>query len=178
MKIKVLTLSLLLQLITLTVFSQTAAGLKSLLNKEAEFIFPQKPANISSILKTETVFYEDANEEKYAKWLTPSGLELFCSIGEDQVIKEMYFDIPDDKFLIIEGLPHNLTMNKTTLQESIAKFNKYRLKKEKLNDGALFSDGTKLTFKKGKHYTTLLFDNNNLLKFISLSNELIDPAAN
>lgn len=105
MKIKVLTLSLLLQLITLTVFSQTAAGLKSLLNKEAEFIFPQKPANISSILKTETVFYEDANEEKYAKWLTPSGLELFCSIGEDQVIKEMYFDIPDDKFLIIEGLP-------------------------------------------------------------------------
>ncbi len=88
------------------------------------------------------------------------------------------FDIPDDKFLIIEGLPHNLTMNKTNLQESIAKFNKYGLKKEKLNDGALFSDGTKLTFKKGKHYTTLLFDNNNLLKFISLTNELIDPAAN
>lgn len=50
-------------------------------------------------------------------------------------------------------------MNKTTLQESIAKFNKYGLKKEKLNDGALFSDGTKLTFKKEstiRHYFLII----------------------
>lgn len=177
MKIKTLTV-LLLQLLTFAAFAQKNAGLNTLLNKNGEFIFPQTPAKISSVLNTKTVFYEDANEEQYAKWITKSGLELYCSLGENKSINEMSFDIPDDKFVVVSGLPFGLTMNKTTIQESVAKFSKYKAKKEKLGEGSLFSGGAKLTFKKEKHYITLLFDNKNLLKSLSITTELIDPAAN
>jgi hypothetical protein len=129
-------------------------------------------------LRAETVFYEDANEEKYAKWLTPSGLELYSNLGKNNTVNEIFFDIPDNKFLIVEGLPFDLTMNKTTLQESKTKFSKHGVKVQKLGDDSEYSGGSKLTFKKGTHYTTLLFDNKNLLKFVSITKELIDPAAN
>lgn len=179
MKIKPFTLilTLLFQFVSLTVFSQKAEGLSSLLDKNAEFIFPQTTDKVAKVLHTETVFYGDANEEKYAKWLTKSGLELYCSLGKNNVINEMFFDIPDDKVIIVEGLPFGLVMNKTTLEESKTKFGKYGAKVQKLGDDSSFSGGAKLIFKKGKYYTTLLFDNKNLLKFIGLTTELADPAA-
>lgn len=180
MKIKqrTFTLTLFFLLLSIVAFSQKNAGLNSLLNKNSEFIFPQTVNNISTVLKVKTIFYEDANEEKYAKWFTASGLELYCSLGKNKHINEMSFDIPDDKFLIIEGLPFGLSMNKTTLQESKGKFSKYGAKTQKLGEDSLFSGGSKLTFKKGNHYTTLLFDSKNLLKSLSITTELIDPAAN
>lgn len=178
MKIKALTVTVFFQLLTLLALAQKNADLNTLLNKNAEFILPQTPDKISSALKVKTVFYEDANEEEYAKWLTKSGLELYCSLGENKRINEMFFDIPDDKFLIVSGLPFNLTMNKTTVQQSIIKFSSYKVKKEKIGDDSSFSGGTRLSFKKDKHYVTLLFDNKNLLKYISITPYLIDAAAN
>ncbi|WP_316801774.1 hypothetical protein [Pedobacter nototheniae] len=178
MKIKTFTFILFLQLLTLAALAQKNAGLNTLLNKNTEFIFPQTPDKISAALNAKTVFYEDANEEQYAKWLTKSGLELYCSLGKDKSINEMFFDIPDDKFLVVSGLPFGLSMNKTTLQQGVANFTKYKAKKVKLGDDSTFSGGTKLTFKKEKHYVTLLFDSKNLLKSLSITTELIDPAAN
>ncbi|KQT33885.1 hypothetical protein ASG22_17445 [Chryseobacterium sp. Leaf405] len=178
MKPLTLIVALIFQLISLNVFSQKHSHLNSLLNKNSEFIFPQTPDKISKVLRAKAVFYEDANDEKYAKWLTKSGLELYCSIGKNNVISEMFFDIPDDKFVIAEGLPFGLAINKTTLQESKVKFSKYGAKVEKLNDDSMYSGGSKLIFKKGEHYSTLLFDNKNILKSLGITKELIDPAAN
>lgn len=172
-------LSLVLALfLSVTAFSQKTAGLHSLLDKNSEFIFPQTPDKISTALQAKTIFYEDTNEEKYAKWMTKSGVELYSSLGRNNIIDEMFFDIPDDQFLIVEGLPYNLTVNKTTLQESQARFKTYGADTQKLGEDSLFSGGSKLTFKKGKHYTTLVFDSKNLLKSISITPELVDPAAN
>lgn len=178
MKSFTLILTLVFQLISINAFSQKSAGLNSLLNKDSEFIFPQTTDKISKVLRAETVFYEDANEEKYAKWLTPSGLELYSNLGKNNTVNEIFFDIPDNKFLIVEGLPFGLAMNKTTLQESKTKFSKHGVKVQKLGDDSEYSGGSKLTFKKGTRYATLLFDNKNLLKFVSITKELIDPAAN
>ncbi|WP_143754198.1 hypothetical protein [Chryseobacterium sp. 52] len=178
MKPLTLILTVLFQFLSLTAFSQKTTGLNSLLDKNSEFIFPQTPDKISKALKTKTVFYEDANEEKYAKWITASGLELYASLGKNNSINEMSFDIPDDKVVIAEGLPFNLAMNKTTLHESIVRFNTYGAKTEKLDQYTEFPGGSKLTFKKGKYYAILLFDGKNLLKSLYLTTQLIDPAAN
>lgn len=178
MKPITLILTVLFQLLSLTAFSQKTAGLNSLLDRNSEFIFPQTPDKISNALKTKTIFYEDANEEKYVKWITKSGLELYSSLGAKNAINEMSFDIADHQSVIVEGLPFGLVMNKTTLQESTAKFSKYGATTEKLGQGTEFPGGSKLTFKKGKHYTYLFFDSKNLLKSLYLTTQLIDPAAN
>ncbi|MCJ8155089.1 hypothetical protein MKJ01_15075 [Chryseobacterium sp. SSA4.19] len=178
MKSSTLVLALLFQFISLTVFSQKNAGLGSLLNKNSEFIFPQTTESISSVLKEEPDFYEDANEEKYVRWVTPSGLQLYCSLDASKNINEMFFTIPDDKFVILQGLPYKLTMNKTTLQECVAKFRSYGAKTQKLGEDTEYSGGSKLTFKKESRYTVLLFDHKNLLKAMQLVTQLIDPAVN
>ncbi|REC45484.1 hypothetical protein [Chryseobacterium pennipullorum] len=180
MKIKSFTLAftLLFQFVSVTVFSQKKANLNSLLNTHSEFIFPQTPDKISKALQVKTVFYEDANDEKYAKWLTPSGLELYCSLGKNNAVNEMFFDIPEDQSVIVGGLPFGLTMNQSTLQDANTQFAKYGAKIGKLGDDSEFSGGSKMTFKKGSHYATLLFDKKNILKFLGLSTELVDPAAN
>ncbi|GAA4181181.1 MULTISPECIES: hypothetical protein [Sphingobacterium] len=178
MMIKTLTLNMFFLLLTMSVFSQNHAGIKSLLNKDSEFIFPQTVQKIEAALNAKTVYYEDANEEKYAKWLTNSGLELYTSLGKGNTINEIFFDIPEDQALVVEGLPFNLVMNKTTLKESAAKFSKYAAKTQKMEEGSTFPGGSKLTFKKGKHYATLIFDNKNLLRFLGLTTELIGPGVN
>lgn len=178
MKPLTLVLTVLFQLLSLTAFSQKIAGLNSLLNKDSEFIFPQTPDKISAALKTKTIFYEDSNDEKYTKWLTPSGLELYASLGKDNSITEMSFDIVDNKSVAVSGLPFGLAINKTTLQESAVTFSKYGSETEKLGQDTEFPGGSKLTFKKGKHYAILLFDSKNLLKSLYLTTQLIDPAAN
>ncbi|MFS4428621.1 hypothetical protein [Chryseobacterium sp. S90] len=180
MKTKPLTFILIFffQLVSITAFSQKTAVLNSLLDKNSEFIFPQTPDKISKALNMKPVFYEDANEEKYAKWPTKTGLELYCGLGKNTVIDEMFFTISDNKPVVIEGLPFGLIMNKTTLQDSKTKFSKYNAKTQKLGADSEFPGGSKLIFKKGKHYATLFFDNKNLLKSLGLTTELIDPAAN
>ncbi|SHG28767.1 hypothetical protein SAMN02787073_3902 [Chryseobacterium vrystaatense] len=178
MKPLTLVLTVLFQLLSLTAFAQKNAGLNSLLDKNSEFIFPQTPDKISSVLKTKTQYYEDANEEKYAKWVQPSGLELYCSLGENNNINEMSFEITDDHFVIVDGLPFGLVINKTTLKESAAKFSKYGGSTEKLGRGTEYEGGAKLTFKKGKHYAILIFDSKDLLKSLYLTTQRIDPAAN
>lgn len=180
MKTKSLTfiLTLFFQLVSITAFSQKTAALNSLLDKNTEFIFPQTPDKISKALNTKPVFYEDANEEKYVKWPTKTGLELYCSLGKNNTVDEMFFTISDNKPVVVEGLPFGLILNKSTLQDSKTKFSKYKAKTQKLGADSEFPGGSKLIFKKGKHYATLLFDNKNLLKSLGLTTELIDPAAN
>jgi hypothetical protein len=173
-----LILTIFFQLVSITAFSQKIAALNSLLDKNSEFIFPQTTDKISKALNVKTVFYEDANEEKYAKWPTKTGLELYCSLGKDNTVNEMFFTISDNKHLIVEGLPFGLTINKSTLQDSKVKLSKYNPKTQKLDAGSEFPGGSKLIFKKGKHYATLLFDSKNLLKSLGLTTERIDPAAN
>ncbi|MCS4304067.1 hypothetical protein [Chryseobacterium sp. BIGb0232] len=173
-----LALAILFQFLSITAFSQKTAALNSLLDKNTEFIFPQTPDKISKALHTGTVFYEDANEEKYAKWITESGLELYSSLGKNNAINEMFFEIPDDKILIVDGLPYNLTLNKTTLEEAKVKFKKYGAKAKKLSADSEFPEGSELIFKSGKHYSTLFFNDKNLLKSLRITTELIDPAAN
>ncbi|SHK84069.1 hypothetical protein SAMN05443634_1048 [Chishuiella changwenlii] len=170
-------LILFFQMMSLTAFSQKKAELNSLLDKNNEFVFPQTASKISKALNTKTVYYEDANDEKYAKWLPKSGLEVYCSIGNDDVVNEIFFDVADDKVSIIEGLPYNLALNKTTLQESKTKFKKYNAEHEKLGEDTSFSGGSKLIFKNGKYYTTLIFDNKDLLKFIGITTELVPAGA-
>lgn len=177
-KIKTFTLSIFLFLFAATTFAQQNAALKSLLNKNREFIFPQTVDKIAQALNVKTVFYEDANDEKYAKWITKSGLELYSNYQADQSVNEIFFDIPEDKFLVVEGLPFDLAINKTTLNEALTKFSSHDVKREKLDAGSSFPEGTRLTMKTGTHFTTLLFDNKNLLKFMGLTTSLIDPAAN
>ncbi len=94
------------------------------------------------------------------------------------MINEMFFDIPDDKFLIVEGLPFGLAMNKTTLQEAKIRCAKYGAKIQKLGADSEFSGGSRMTFKKGTHYATLLFDSKNLLKFLGITKELMNPVTN
>ena len=178
MKTTAFRLTLLFQLLALFSFAQKNAGLKSLLNKNSEFIFPQTPDKISAILSVKTVFYEDANEEPYAKWLTHSGLELYCSLGEDKSITEMFFIIADDQPIEVEGLPFNLVMNRTTPQQSVLKFSRYKIKKEKLDEGSEYPGGIRLFFKKDDRFITLLFDRENLLKFLSITNEIIGSYVN
>lgn len=178
MKTTAFRLILLLQLSPLFSFAQKDAGLKTLLNKNAEFIFPQTPDKISAILGVKTVFYEDANEQPYAKWLTKSGLELYCSLWEDNSITEMFFIITDDQPIEVEGLPFNLVINRTTPQQCTLKFNRYKIKKEKLDEGSEYPGGIRLFFKKGDRFITLLFDKKNLLKFLSITNEIIGSAVN
>ena len=173
-----LILTIFFQLIGITAFSQKTAVLSSLLDKNTEFIFPQNTDRISKALNVKTVFYEDANEEKYAKWPTKTGLELYCSLGKNNAVNEMFFTISDNKPLVIEGLPFGLIMNKSTLQDSKTKFSKYNAKTQKLTADSEFPGGSKLVFKKGKHYATLLFDHKNLLKSLGITPELTDPAAN
>ena len=177
MTLKTLALNLLL-LVSMGAFSQNSTGLKALIDKNSTFIFPQTATNIETALQTKTIYYEDANEEKYAKWLTKSGLELYASLGENNSINEIFFDIPEDKPLVVEGLPFNLALNKSTLKESQTKFSKYGAKTQKMNEGSTFPNGSKLTFKLDKHYATLIFDSNNLLKFLGLTTELIEPGVN
>jgi hypothetical protein len=164
--------------ISVTAFSQKTAALGSLLDKNSEFIFPQTPDKISKALNVKAVFYEDANEEKYAKWPMKTGLELYCSLSKDTIVNEMFFVASDNKAVIVEGLPFGLVLNKSTLQDSKTKFGKYNAKTQKSGAGSEFPGGSKLVFKKGKHYTTLFFDSKNLLKSLSLTPALIDPAAN
>ncbi|AZB07623.1 hypothetical protein EG344_01565 [Chryseobacterium sp. G0162] len=180
MKIKPFTLALavLFQFLSVTAFSQKTADLNSLLDKNSGFVFPQTPDKISKALHVETVFYEDANEEKYAKWLTKSGLELYSSLGKNNVINEMFFDVSDNKDLVISGLPYGLVMNKTTLEKAKVQFKKNDAKIQKLGPDSEFPGGAKLIFKNGKHFTTLFFDDKNLLKSIRITTELVDPAAN
>lgn len=178
MKIKALTLNIGLFLFAATTFAQNKADLKSLLNKNSEFVFPQTVDKIAATLNVKTEFYEDANEEKYAKWITKFGLELYSNYGADKSVNELFFDIPEDKFLIVEGLPFDLAINKTTVKEALSKFSQHDVKKQKLDAGSSFPGGTRLTMKTGTHFTTLLFDSKNLLKFIGLTTSLIDPAAN
>lgn len=170
-------LILFFQLICFTGFSQKKAELNTLLNKNAEFIFPQTTSKISKALNAETINYGDANEEQYAKWFPKSGLEIYSSIGENNTINDIFFGIPDDKFLIVEGLPYQLTLNKTTLQECKLKFKKYNPTIEPIGDDSSFSGGDKLIFKNGNYYTTLLFDNKKLLKFIGITTEIVPPGA-
>lgn len=171
-------LILFFQFLALFSFAQQNAELNTLLNKNQEFIFPQTPKKISAILGVKTVFYEDANEQPYAKWLSKSGLELYCSLKEDRTIDEMFFIIKDDRPIVVEGLPFNLVMNRTTLQQSMLKFSKYKIKKEKLDECYEYPGGTRLFFKKGDRFITLLFDSKNLLKFLSITNEIIGSAVN
>ncbi|WP_326983351.1 hypothetical protein VUJ46_02040 [Chryseobacterium sp. MYb264] len=165
------------QLLSISVFSQNNANLSTLLDKNSEFILPQTQENISKVLKIKPEISVDANEEKYASWRTKSGLELYSSLGNGK-INEIFFDIPDDQFIIVSGLPYQLTINKTTAQEVKATFAKYNPKSEKLGEDSSFSGGSKLTVKKGKNYLTLLFDRKNLLKSLSITESIIDPAAN
>lgn len=178
MKAIAYSLTLLFQFSALFSFAQQKANLKTLLNKNQEFIFPQTPEKISAILGVKTVFYEDANEQPYAKWLSKSGLELYCSLKEDRSITEMFFDIPEDRPIVVAGLPFNLVMNGTTPQQIILKFSRYKIRKEKLDEDAEYPGGLRLFFKKGNHFITLLFDRKNLLKFLSITNEIIGPAVN
>ncbi|QDW24679.1 hypothetical protein FFJ24_007560 [Pedobacter sp. KBS0701] len=178
MKTTAFRLTLLFQLFALFSFAQKNAGLKTLLNKNSEFIFPQTPDKISAILGVKTVFYEDANEQPYAKWQTTSGLELYCSLGEDKSITEMFFNIADDQPIEVEGMPFNLVMNKTTPQQSALKFSRYKIKKEKLDEDGEYPGGIRLFFKKDDHFITLLFDKKNLLKFLSITNEIIGSSVN
>ncbi|WP_160139600.1 hypothetical protein [Chryseobacterium sp. c4a] len=180
MKIKPFTLGLavILQFISFTAFSQKKVDLNSLLDKNSEFIFPQTTDKISKALHTETVFYEDANEEKYAKWITEAGLGLYSGLGKNNTINEMFFEIPDGQPLIIEGLPYSLVLNKTTLEEAKAKFKKYGAKVQKLDNNSEFPGGSELIFKREKHYSTLFFDNKNLLKSLRITTELMSQAVN
>lgn len=171
-------LTFLFQFLALFSFAQQNAGLKTLLDKKQEFIFPQTPEKISAILGVKTVFYEDANEEPYASWLAKSGLELYCSLKEDKSIDEMFFNIKDDRTIVVEGLPFNLVMNRTTPQQIMLKFSRYKIMKEKLDEDAEYAGGIRLFFKKGDRFITLLFDRKNLLKFLSITNEIIGPAVN
>ena len=124
------------------------------------------------------VFYEDANDDAYAKWLTKSGLELYCSLGEDKSITEMFFIVAEDQPVEIEGLPFNLVMNRTSPQQSTLKFSRYKIKKEKLDEDSQYPGGIRLFFKKGERFITLLFDRKNLLKFLSITNEIIGSSVN
>ncbi|MFC1223347.1 hypothetical protein ACFE6N_06025 [Pedobacter sp. BG31] len=171
-------LTLFFQLLSLFSFAQQNAGLKTLLNKNQEFIFPQTPEKISAALGVKAVFYEDANDDAYAKWLTKSGLELYCNLKEDKTITEMFFIVADDQPIEVAGLPFNLVMNKTSPQESMLKFSKYKIRKEKLGEGSLYPRGLKLYFKKSDRFITLLFDSKNLLKCLSITKELIDSSVN
>ncbi|MEH3112477.1 hypothetical protein [Pedobacter terrae] len=170
--------TLLFQLLSLFAFAQKNARLKTLLSKNQEFIFPQTPEKISAILGVKTVFYEDANEQPYAKWLSKSGLELYCGLQEDKSITEMFFDVPNDQLIVIEGLPYNLVMNKTSPQESMLKFSKYKIKKEKIGEDSLYPGGTKLYFKKGDRFITLFYDKKDLLKSLSITVGFTDSSVN
>jgi len=178
MKTTAFRLTLIFQLLTLFSFAQKNAQLKALLNKNSDFVFPQTPDRVSAALGVKTIFYEDANEQPYAKWITKSGLELYCSLGEDKNINEMFFIIPEENFTEVGGLPFNLVMNRTTPEQSAIKFSRYKVKKEKLGEDGQFPGGRRLTFKKENRFITLLFDRKNLLKFLSITTELIDPSVN
>ncbi|MBO9691617.1 hypothetical protein [Chryseobacterium sp.] len=164
--------------LSINVFSQKTAALNSLLDRNSEFIFPQTADKISRALNIKPVFYEDANEEKYVKWPMKTGLEMYSSLGKDNTVNEMFFVTSDNKPLVVEGLPFGLIMNKSTLQDCKTKFSKYGAKTQKMGTGSEFPGGSKLIFKKGKHYATLQFDSKNLLKSLSLTTEVINPAAN
>ena len=173
---KVFSLIVTFLFLTLNAFSQGNAGLKSLLDKNSEFIFPQTVNSITQALNVKPVILKNADDEEYVEWHTRSGLVLSCA-HKPKAIQNIYFEIPDDASLIIDGLPFGLVMNKTTLKECLYKFRKYGIK-DQSKYGGRFSGGSRIYFKKGDHYATLFFDGNHLLKLLNLETNLVDPAAN
>ncbi|GGH03365.1 hypothetical protein [Pedobacter zeae] len=178
MKTIVFRLTLLFQLLAPFSFAQRNAGLKALLNKNSEFIFPQTPDKVSTALGVKTVFYEDANDQPYAKWVTKSGMELYSPLGEDKNINEIFFVIPEDIVVEVEDLPFNLVMNRTTSKQSAIKFRREKIRRENLGEDTMFPKGTKLSFKKGKRIITLMFDSKSLLKSLSITTDFIDASVN
>lgn len=178
MKTKAFTLCILFQLLLATAFAQKNAGLNTLLDKNAEFILPQTTDKISAALRTKAIITDNENDgERYAEWITSSGLGVYTNIGDKKTVNDIWFSIPDDRNIIISGLPFNLVLNKTTIDEAMAKFKKYNVKKSKFSDGSFYSNGTKLLFKKGRHYVTLSYNDQNLLKSLSIMRFIPDPAA-
>lgn len=173
-----LVLTVFFQFLSLAAFAQKSAALNSLLDKNTEFIFPQTPDKISKAVNAKTVLYEDANGEKYAKWLTASGLELYSGLGKNNNINEMFFEISEGKDEIINGLPYGLSINKTTLDDAKLQFRKYGAKVQRLSADSEFPGGAKLIFRKGKHFTTLAFNDKNLLRSIRITTELVGPEVN
>lgn len=178
MKPKAFALVILFQLLLATTFAQKNAGLGTLLNKNAEFIFPQTTEKISHALNVKAVVTENENDgAQNVEWITKSGLGVYTTIGDQKAINEIWFSVPDDKFLIVSGLPYNLILNKTTVQETLAKFNKYKVKKTKPNLYGTLEGGTKLEVKIGARYVTLFFDSKNVLNSLYILRSFIDPAA-
>lgn len=178
MKIKALTLLFVFQFIIIATFAQKSAGLGSLLNKNAEFIFPQTTEKIDAALNVKAVISDnEADGERYAEWITKAGLGIYTTVGNKQAVNEIWFGIPDDKFVVISGLPYNLTLNKTTVQEALAKFNKYKVKKTKPDFYGALEGGTKLEVKIGDRYITMFFNQKNTLNSLYILLAFIDPAA-
>jgi len=178
MKAKAFALVILFQLLLATTFAQKSAELGALLNKNAEFIFPQTTEKIAAVLGVKTIIRNNENDgERYAEWITPSGLGVYTNVDYKNTVKEIWFSIPDDKFLIVSGLPYNLILNKTTVQETLVKFSKYKVKKTKPNLYSTLEGGTKLEAKIGERYVTLFFDSKNVLNSIYILRSFIDPAA-
>ncbi|MFW0715808.1 hypothetical protein [Pedobacter sp. N23S346] len=178
MKIKAFTLLFVFQFIIITTFAQKSAGLGSLLNKNAEFIFPQTTEKISAALNVKAVISDnEADGERYAEWITKSGLGIYTTIENKQTVNEIWFGIPDDKFVVVSGLPYHLTLNKTTVQEALAKFSKYKVKKTKPDLYGPLEGGTKLEVKIGDRYVTLFFKKENILESVYILLSFIDPAA-
>jgi hypothetical protein len=69
-------------------------------------------------------------------------------------------------------------MNKTVLEKAEVQFRKNGAKVQKLGADSEYAGGSKLIFRKGKHFTTLLFNDKNLLKSIRITTELVDPSVN
>ena len=116
MKTKAFTLCILFQLLLATAFAQKNAGLNTLLDKNAEFILPQTTDKISAALRTKAIITDNENDgERYAEWITSSGLGVYTNIGDKKTVNDIWFSIPDDRNIIISGLPFNLVLNKLNL---------------------------------------------------------------
>ena len=154
--------------------AQKDAGIKKLLNKEAEFILPQTHQTITTTVKVKPSIKKDEVQGTVYEWSTPSGLIITSYTVNDKVV-DVFFTVKNDN-AVISGLPYQLIFNKTEVTDCEKKFASFELYTKGYVDIGNGTTEYKLVYKKDDRFIYFFFNQKGLLKGISLTDFDLDAA--
>ncbi len=166
---------------TITV-AQKDAGLKNLLTKDKVIQLPTNISAISKKLNFKARIQKTVDVPGGSWWDLSSGVRVstFVESKKESINLIDFFLYKDYDTTVISGLPYNLIFNKTTFEACRNIFENDLVVVSEKEDGTLEvkkmkallkeEDGTyRFTFKRGKLYGWLRFNEKNILTFIRLS---------
>ncbi len=165
-------------LITLSIFAQKDAGVKTLLDKNGAIQFPIAVNSITKKLNTTPTITNDelADGDVYA-WELKSGLSIHTLVNKEGVKKAEDISMASKSKKKLTGLPYDLAFYITTLQQCKTKFKAYSPKTTNLYDAEPDGkhSGYRMTFKRGSRYFFLVFDGDKLAS-MTIASYNIDAA--